>query len=161
MALTGTLKAITEMTASQGNPYVLVNILYKGKDWKMSTFDENIIKAVYELSEGDEVAFETEKSGKYTNLAGIAPSGEAVQTATKGSKKTRAQAVAVKEQVSSDGRGDSITLIALLKSFIEAGAITKPTEVDAWGYLLAPAALKINAGAYFDTEIKNDEDIPF
>lgn len=72
MPLTGNWIGYDEMETGKGLKYILASIEYNGTPWeRLSTFDEGIIEVASKLKEGDEVTFETKKSGKYTNLTAL------------------------------------------------------------------------------------------
>ena len=70
--LTGKWIGYKEMESAGGKPFIIAEVEYNGKPWEgLSTFDGNIIEEARKLKEGDDVEFETKKSGKYTNLISL------------------------------------------------------------------------------------------
>ena len=114
MALKGSWIGYDDMESPKGRHYIIASIEYKGKPWeRLSTFDSGIIDVAKKLNEGDDVEFETRKSGNFTNLTmlnGVTASGQQRRT-----KEPKQQSF----MKNSDGREKDIEAAVLFKGAIE------------------------------------------
>jgi len=159
MALTGNWIGYNEMESAGGKRYIICSIEYKGKPWgRLSTFDEAIIEEAERLSEGDEVTFETRKSGDFTNiikLNNIGSSGKGSSSKQAGTQKKQARYKTTGDETDWDKIGDHKAWCGMMNAAITGyvthhGKFPDGKELTEIGHKCAVQVMKLRNGEYFN-----------
>ena len=133
-----------------GKDFVICEIEYNGSPWgSLSTFDSALIAEAEKLKAGDEVTFETKKSGKYTNLIMLndvkASGKEGQKTSGGGQTSFPKQGGGYKKDTPQEIFGKTLT--QLMNGFLSgcSGKVPGDTDIAA----LAAIADAITKGKYY------------
>lgn len=163
MSLSGNWIGHEIRETSSGQAYMVCEIEYNDKPWKMSTFDVDIMEAAEKLQEGDEVTFTNKKSGKYFNLESL--NGTEASKKPRGSRQVPPKGAPQQGNRDFAREGRDKAFCGMFNAYLHGitanrGELPEGKELHAAGVRIAVVVKKVMDGDFFKKS-GSDSDIPF